>query len=1494
MPTNCWLATDVANSNIFDLRAALANAANNLVVPKQRLDQLAAEMDDPGLPPPVRTQLHAQFDQQAQVVASLTAAHDAAKAAYDAAVAADPMHQADTGLPLVLLPVRIETAYLPAASGTDLLVRVYPDDIHVDAHEPALTDAELVAGTAYWRAVWGAGANVSRLDAAWHAILGQLKPSRAAWAVQALMPSVPRPPVETPIDQPQPEPPVAAVSTRPGNFTRAALTMLLPDLWHVIGLRDGQVIFAVDGTPIPDSLDVSFGPPGTGAGSSDLPFDAGSRWLVDLTAAIGKGMAVRIPLAGPDLTVDQLFVLGVSARVAADAAASRLQSLFTAHEFTNGLGFLPPGTPTNNTSASRSAWQSAPDPPTPSDLEAARAKYVPASRQNAAVTAAALGIDGRPTLSAAPHGLDDQQTAVFRLQRQLWPALGGKALSLLQWQWDIPPGKSPIDGGWHLHDDPASTAALRDHVAGWVRSRGTLPTLRVGNQPYGLLPASSLTAWATAADDPTTALVGWLRLFHPYWLAGVANTPRVIVGGGQDPDAAIVDVLGRTPLSVDVILRPSGDPIAQVVSDKPLPLAPIPELPASTELFLSAPGPTSQRLRVPMVADAAADQKLLNLFRTLFSDSIAVLDQTMPAQDWLNKYQPIIGAATFPDAPPPDLFTGFMQDSFTDRGTTPDNDVIVGIVFGALFFEQKKDDPDFQQRVRDVLPRARAIVAQVQEACEVSPDVYDMVLREILDAFSHRFDAWVTSLAARRLEQLRTAKPTGVVIGGYGWIEDLAPRTDLTPVQTSAPGFDNVFSSPRQHFVHAPSLHHAATAAVLRAGYDSHGDSQALGVNLISRRVRTADWLAAGVRNGQTLSALLGYRFERGLHDEDLDELIERFRAEHPLPLPPDPDGGGNGAREAIAARNVVDGLDLYKKRNEVKAEFAGTPKVGALLDDLADAVDALGDLLLAESVHHLVGGNPLRAGLAADTIGRGETIPDRFDVVRTPRSGRPLTWHIGALLPASWRGIARGWKGDRPRAAVAPRVEGWAATLLGDADQWKVTCELTSSAGATSSVRRGLDTFNLSALDVVVEATGDPSQLERRIADLVAAGQPDGTKVVVSRAPAADGTLSFAELLGLAARIRTMLGTASPLGPQHVEGPDAPAVLGLDGAELDSRAAALRTSLQSAVTALSDAARALDAAVSSDPAATPAAVDKVREALVAIADHGVASAYPTPRPVDAATIAAQASSTLAVVGPLAEEKLPDLPAADSKPLFFTRWLDRVTSYVQEITGKTVPVVATFTLPATSTYADSLAAGATPVGADAPAVRAWMRRLATVRPRIAALHDALIAAEALGTTPSLTAVQLPVQAGARWIGLPYEKASAPKTRVGLVLSTPAPIDPAAAFCGLAIDTWTESLPGITAVTEPSRGHEPMEVTGMAFTVDAPDAYPPQAILLAVAPDPSRPWSLDVLLDIVRETLELAKVRAVDLGDLPRLGRVFPAIQSGTNVDDMLTKAGVTS
>src|SRR6185369_5823568 len=87
-------------------------------------------------------------------------------------------------------------------------------------------------------------------------------------------------------------------------------------------------------------------------------------------------------------------------------------------------------------------------------------------------------------------------------------------------------------------------------------------------------------------------------------------------------------------------------------------------------------------------------------------------------------------------------------------------------------------------------------------------------------------------------------------------------------------------------FIHAPSVMQAQTAALLRNSHINHareGAQDLFAVDLSSRRVRLAASLLDGVRQGQPLGAVLGYLFERKMHELGLDADIDDFRALAPL-----------------------------------------------------------------------------------------------------------------------------------------------------------------------------------------------------------------------------------------------------------------------------------------------------------------------------------------------------------------------------------------------------------------------------------------------------------------------------------------------------------------------------------------------------------------------------------------------------------------------------------
>ena len=151
--------------------------------------------------------------------------------------------------------------------------------------------------------------------------------------------------------------------------------------------------------------------------------------------------------------------------------------------------------------------------------------------------------------------------------------------------------------------------------------------------------------------------------------------------------------------------------------------------------------------------------------------------------------------------------------------------------------------------------------------------------------------------------------------------------------------------------------------------------------------------------------------------------------------ISPVPDGT---SAEVSEARNVVNGYDLYgfARGKTYPYGIAGLPAAGGTLagaivaeiDRLGDAMDALGDLMLAESVHQVVGGNYDRARSVLQALGEGE-VPPIPDVAETPRSGRLLVQRIAVHFPDG-----PGWTGNpptTPRAAAAPRLNHWLTLQL-------------------------------------------------------------------------------------------------------------------------------------------------------------------------------------------------------------------------------------------------------------------------------------------------------------------------------------------------------------------------------------------------------------------------------------------------------------------------------
>ena len=174
-------------------------------------------------------------------------------------------------------------------------------------------------------------------------------------------------------------------------------------------------------------------------------------------------------------------------------------------------------------------------------------------------------------------------------------------------------------------------------------------------------------------------------------------------------------------------------------------------------------------------------------------------------------------------------------------------------------------------------------------------------------------------------------------------------------------------------------------------------------------------------------------------------------------------------------------------------------------------------------------------------------------------------------------------------------------------------------------------------------------------------------------------------------------------------------------------------------------------------------------------------------------------------------------------------------------------------------------------GAAPPAtLRGWLARCSRVRSSMAVLDQARIQCAALGLTAvdAPYAVQRP--AGDAWVGGPSGPNGLSGPRLNLVLPLGRPPN-SMPLRGVVVDEWSEALPA------------PSEVTGLAFHVDSPGSAAPQSILIAVPADAGAAWwDPATLAATLHETLDLAKIRTVDLDALTALGQLLPALYLANN------------
>lgn len=1060
--------------------------------------------------------------------------------------------------------------------------------------------------------------------------------------------------------------------TKSTSWTKAAKADLLPDRFVLLGYRQDQdgwkEILNELGQPVQTPFSVS--PDPSSDTESQFKFDDHGnltvgddlRWVLDFDEAVRRGMGFRVNLTPQQAAgFDRLFVLGIRLTSDAMQGKAELETLFQNQYFSRtGFALLPQGTPTNNTEDGNSAYSRADDADDSYDFVfKGKSRFGETgdwlTKCDGQWFAESLGLDTE-WLKQVPHAGGQDQCEARAMNTALWPTTLGYFMDTLL---------KPV----FSDDDIYYTRWFFNR---FVTGRGLIPAIRIGRQPYGILPTSAYSRISWVSDKVSAPYRNSLELLErrrkPFnvWLPQfkavldqlritwlyLAQSASHVGSTGKDPHQTLLDVVGLHPASVEFhqryastkkqehnIAMVRGRPIywpelpANELHDQALALLGQlgyagEEQPTLFDLFWKV---SAQPLNGPVIQEGP-----LSEFETL--RKITTNDKNYI--EWLHEwarlsFDTIRVQDGFNNGTPPNtllyiLLRNALELGYHDAGIRVMAEAQLlseleiralrsephffhiptarqaGGIAGAdgtaeeqsrykiLYSPDQRITGDARRRLvehitlnLDALHGARYLSEHLRALEQIqnsSTARLERALAEHLDCSSYRLDAWITGLIDFQLTSMRFpsrdnpvagADATGgtnkgIYLGAYGWLENVRPANKaLSPVSLRDKTLNEIFNTQvpdnqrapllrdvkNEGYIHAPSVNHAITAAILRNGYISNAtpeNPEMLKVNLSSERVRGALGIIEGIRNGQNLGALLGYQFERGLHDRygmvECDKFIYPLRLLFPLVTQADnlPDGV---SIEAVEARNVVNGLTFIRHiKNAAPAHQAypfGYPDklpsandlqkgvINAEVDRLLNLYDAVADLAIAESVHQVVMGNYDGAAATLDAYGQA-TFPPLPDVVQTPRSGIGLTHRVGLHFETNVPVNAS----DNPRVKAEPAMNKWLGKML--PLPASVSCKVIYADPATGNPNTIFVTqanLGLQALDLLYIFNPDNlqarSEFEDRIRDYVlesgAPPRPD-VSMEITYTECDTGHFSFFELAPMLRSLRALFLRSRPL----------------------------------------------------------------------------------------------------------------------------------------------------------------------------------------------------------------------------------------------------------------------------------------------------------------------------------------------------------------------------
>jgi hypothetical protein len=983
---------------------------------------------------------------------------------------------------VITLPVRLETLFDPPDPQRErdpdawlLSIRVIPDEASVIRDFSYLGPDERAPLEAFWNRVrqdgdldptWLEG---DLAGVAWDTFAAQVGAERAAWLIANIQMLVEDdrividPDVSLPTE-PQPNwvrglPPqmqiVADVREATGSLTQVTIGRLPIDESDVI---DDELL----SLPLPRT-------------SQDLE---GAWWTsFECAIEVGLGGIFALPPGVTPQSITTLYVVGVGD---ADPGVH-----FQRQADCGELSIVPLGTATNAVKDDPAA----PRPPTPDWRAIARDRL----KTRLSGGASSLGDTGQqlerllggssvpfPLFPGhdAPNDCADSQL----MAQALWPALWGHWLRDV-WSLD-----------WHAYE-----------VGGWMMDNlfpeGPMMPIRIGDQPYGLLPAISLIEWApdwnqnpedTTRNEHLEVMRQALIELRRHMADTALSQGNVVAGDAAD----FMRILGnpvssrryvrRTFVPAALPLLPQGpDPSTLAAAEE----AAVKAYSVVTDLFGVKPAApyVSAGYWAPNRLPLVRPRRLLEKYREREGLSLASLprflcrlfalytgqidqlsidelfDRSIYVDDegeWRLSALPdslLIRLLVYSAQ----LSTFWRQTAFE---TPAETDVLTRHEEAAMRLAEYLDRAEWQREIEDEVPNPPAYTLKIPPPALTA---MERAFRATLDAAAHRIDPFTTGFSWDRLRRTDGSDRRNFRLGVYGWVD--GPFLG-EPGPTAA------------GLLHTPSYAQTLAALILRdrflsstaADLRSESNANPWQMDITSNRTRLAIEIAEEVRMGFHIYEVVGRQVEQVIGKPQAIRALRQLPECAMRVERRDPNEVVNGL---AALDRLLNGTPAFPMPNGELVQL--TDDQLGMLHELQDALDVYADLLVADGIMQLTQRQIDQAAASMDAAA-GMGMPSKLQFVQTPPSGYQLSTMVLSALPFEPLSTADPLA-VHPAALADPSVATWAEAFFAGDWQWVARNAEDGSVLGTKT----LSALGLKPLDALTVSPDLVTELVRRTLDL-------------------------------------------------------------------------------------------------------------------------------------------------------------------------------------------------------------------------------------------------------------------------------------------------------------------------------------------------------------------------------------------------------------------------